>query len=87
MLRPLERRTRGSTWRPSSGVIRKSCCSRWEQPKLCRLPIATHGSRWTDITAVRTGRLHTIPSDIINRPGPRIVEALEAMIGIFHPGP
>ena len=40
---------------------------------------------WTDITAVRTGRLHTISSDIINRPGPRIVEALEAMVRIFHP--
>jgi iron complex transport system substrate-binding protein len=43
--------------------------------------------RWTDITAVRTGRLHVIPSDVINRPGPRIVEALDALVAIFHPSP
>lgn len=41
--------------------------------------------RWADITAVRTGRLHTIPSDVINRPGPRIAEALEELIAVFHP--
>jgi iron complex transport system substrate-binding protein len=41
--------------------------------------------RWTDITAVRTGRLHVIPSDVINRPGPRIVDALDALVAIFHP--
>jgi iron complex transport system substrate-binding protein len=43
--------------------------------------------RWTDITAVRTGRLHVIPSDVINRPGPRIVDALDALVAIFHPSP
>ena len=41
--------------------------------------------RWTDITAVRTGRLHVIPSDVMNRPGPRIVDALEALVVMFHP--
>jgi iron complex transport system substrate-binding protein len=41
--------------------------------------------RWTDMTAVRTGRLHTVSSDVINRPGPRIVEALEELISIVHP--
>jgi len=41
--------------------------------------------RWTDITAVQTGRLHVIASDVINRPGPRIVDALDALIAIFHP--
>jgi iron complex transport system substrate-binding protein len=41
--------------------------------------------RWTDITAVRTGRLHVIPSDVINRPGPRIADALDALVAIFHP--
>jgi iron complex transport system substrate-binding protein len=43
--------------------------------------------RWTDITAVRTGRLHVIPSDVLNRPGPRIVEALDALVAVFHPLP
>jgi iron complex transport system substrate-binding protein len=41
--------------------------------------------RWTDITAVRTGRLHVVPSDLINRPGPRIVDALDALTAILHP--
>ena len=43
--------------------------------------------RWRDITAVRTGRLHVIPSDVMNRPGPRIVDALDALVAIFHPFP
>jgi iron complex transport system substrate-binding protein len=41
--------------------------------------------RWADITAVRTGRLYTISSDLMNRPGPRIAEALEQLIAVFHP--
>ena len=41
--------------------------------------------RWTEMTAVRTGRLRTVSSDVINRPGPRIVEALEELISIVHP--
>ena len=43
--------------------------------------------RWTDLTAVRTGRLHTVPSDVINRPGPRVLEALDLLIAIIHPSP
>jgi iron complex transport system substrate-binding protein len=43
--------------------------------------------RWTDITAVKTGRLYVIPSDVMNRPGPRIVDALDALVALLHPSP
>jgi iron complex transport system substrate-binding protein len=33
--------------------------------------------RWRQITAVKTGRLYAIPRDLVNRPGPRIVDAVE----------
>jgi len=44
-----------------------------------------HWRRWTMLTAVKQGRLHTIPSDILNRPGPRIVQGLETLAKILHP--
>jgi iron complex transport system substrate-binding protein len=36
--------------------------------------------------AVRTGRVYRINADIMSRPGPRVVEALEQMAAAFHPG-
>ncbi len=33
--------------------------------------------RWRGITAVKTDRLYTVPRDLVNRPGPRIIEAIE----------
>jgi iron complex transport system substrate-binding protein len=33
--------------------------------------------RWHRITAVRAGRLYAIPRDLLNRPGPRIISAIE----------
>jgi iron complex transport system substrate-binding protein len=33
--------------------------------------------RWPQITAVKTNRLYAIPRDLVNRPGPRIVDAIE----------
>jgi iron complex transport system substrate-binding protein len=38
---------------------------------------ATKWRRWNRIAAVRTGRLYAIPRDLVNRPGPRIIEAIE----------
>lgn len=40
--------------------------------------------RWSNLTAVRTGRLHTIDSDVLNRPGPRIAQGLEALARAIH---
>ncbi|MEW6545006.1 MAG: cobalamin-binding protein [Nitrospirota bacterium] len=41
--------------------------------------------RWSMLSAVRQGRLHTIPSDLLNRPGPRIVDGLDRLVRIVHP--
>jgi len=40
---------------------------------------------WDAISAVQNNRLYTIDADIINRPSPRIVDALEILTQIIHP--
>jgi len=40
---------------------------------------------WNAISAVQNDRLYTIDADIISRPGPRIVGALETLAEIIHP--
>ncbi len=41
--------------------------------------------KWTSLSAVQHRQLATIPTDLLNRPGPRIIEALEAVAHILHP--
>jgi len=41
--------------------------------------------RWTTLSAVKHRRFHRIQSDLLNRPGPRIVEGLDALARIIHP--
>jgi iron complex transport system substrate-binding protein len=40
---------------------------------------------WKDLTAVKEERIYTINADLVDRPGPRIVEGLEEMAKILHP--
>lgn len=40
---------------------------------------------WDVISAVQNNRLYTIDADVIARPGPRIVDALEILAQIIHP--
>jgi len=42
--------------------------------------------QWPAMTAVKQGRLHQIPADLLNRPGPRIVQALGLLTDLLHPG-
>ena len=35
--------------------------------------------QWNTIPAVRTGRVHLIDSDLIDRPSPRVIQGIEAM--------
>lgn len=42
--------------------------------------------KWTAIPAVKTGRVKLIDSDLIDRPSPRVVEGLEKMAKLIHPG-
>jgi len=40
---------------------------------------------WNRLRAVREGRIYPIDADLISRPGPRIVDGLEALARIIHP--
>jgi iron complex transport system substrate-binding protein len=40
---------------------------------------------WEDISAVQNDRLYEIRRDLISRPGPRVVEALDSMMRAIHP--
>lgn len=41
--------------------------------------------RWTTMSAVKAHRFASVPTDLVNRPGPRIVEGLEALARAIHP--
>ena len=41
--------------------------------------------RWTTLSAVQHGRLFQVDSDLLNRPGPRIIEGLKELVKILHP--
>jgi iron complex transport system substrate-binding protein len=43
--------------------------------------------RWDRISAVKTGRLYSVPRDLVNRPGPRIIDAIEffaSKLSVLH---
>ena len=40
---------------------------------------------WGRIAAVRDGRVHSFDDDLVSRPGPRLVDGLEAMARLLHP--
>jgi iron complex transport system substrate-binding protein len=42
-------------------------------------------SRLADIPAVRQKRIHTVDSDLFDRPSPRLLEALEILTRLLHP--
>jgi iron complex transport system substrate-binding protein len=41
--------------------------------------------RWTSLSAVKHHRFHEVSSNLLNRPGPRIVEGLEQLARAIHP--
>lgn len=41
-------------------------------------------SRWQSLEAVKNGRILFIDADILSRPGPRVVEAIEKIAGFIH---
>lgn len=41
--------------------------------------------QWTGLSAVQADRLFQIPSDLLNRPGPRIGEGLDILVRVLHP--
>ena len=47
---------------------------------------ATSGPGVRELTAVRQGRVHEVDSDLISRPGPRVVEGLEHLAALLGRG-
>jgi iron complex transport system substrate-binding protein len=43
-------------------------------------------ARWKTIPAVKNGRIHLMDSDLLDRPSPRIVDGLEELARVLHPG-
>ena len=41
--------------------------------------------RWSGLSAIKQARVYRIPADLLNRPGPRIVQALEQLAALLHP--
>ena len=41
---------------------------------------------WKGVAAVREGRIYPIDGDLVNRSGPRIVQGLEEIARLIHPG-
>jgi iron complex transport system substrate-binding protein len=51
------------------------------------MPGLTRRAGWDDLRAVRTGRVYlTDGNQFFNRPGPRLVESLEILAELLHPG-
>ncbi len=66
-----------------------------QDPEVLLFPIGVHEGiseheqqswrQWTTMTAIKQGRMHQIPADLLNRPGPRIGAALDLLTGFLHP--
>jgi iron complex transport system substrate-binding protein len=41
--------------------------------------------QWPSLSAVKHGRLVSVPSTLVDRPGPRLVEGLESLARAIHP--
>jgi iron complex transport system substrate-binding protein len=40
---------------------------------------------WTDLPAVRAGRVYALESSLFHRPGPRLIDGIELMAAVIHP--
>jgi iron complex transport system substrate-binding protein len=66
-----------------------------EDPEVLVFPVGTVESvpqseqqqwrRWTSLSAIKNQRIHEVSSNLLNRPGPRIVEGLEQLAKAIHP--
>jgi len=66
-----------------------------QDPEIIILGSATYGGQtpetvaaragWEDIAAVQTGNVHTFDDNLVSRPGPRVVDGLEALARLIHP--
>jgi iron complex transport system substrate-binding protein len=41
--------------------------------------------RWSSLSAVRDGKIYKVDRDLLNRPGPRVMDGLEELARLLHP--
>ena len=57
-----------------------------ERPTLPRMTgDINNGNGWKDITAVKDGRIFSLPCELSCRAGPGVVDSIERMAGFFYP--
>ena len=49
-------------------------------------PVRDEWNQWGNLPAVRNRRIHIVESDLFDRPSPRLVEGLELLSRLIHPG-
>lgn len=47
--------------------------------------VLRHLPGWSELRAVREGAVRVVDANLMNRPGPRIVDAVEVLAGLLHP--
>lgn len=47
--------------------------------------VKSEWARWPNLSAVQSGRIHLVDSNLFDRPTPRLIDALELLAGIIHP--
>ncbi|GIW72201.1 MAG: hypothetical protein KatS3mg102_1743 [Planctomycetota bacterium] len=80
---PRSARRRSWRWRR-----RWSSSSAWHRPAPPRPrppPRARFWERLSGVPAVRSGRVHALPPELLVRPGPRLVDGLQALARALHP--
>ena len=67
-------------------VVFVACCGLNVERTLKDLALFQSNSGWTDLPAVRSGRVYvTDGSQYFSRPGPRLVDSLEMLAHVLHP--
>jgi iron complex transport system substrate-binding protein len=67
-------------------VLVIACCGFGEQRTLRELPRLQSKPGWNEMPCVQSGRVFVVDgSTYFNRPGPRLVDALEVLSRLFHP--
>lgn len=74
-----------TAWQPE--VVLISCCGFTAERTMQEVGVLRDVPRWDEIPAVRAGRVYvTDGSSYFSRPGPRLVDSLELLAHVIHPG-
>ena len=84
--RPSRRVTWADVLSARADVLLVACCGFDLERTRADLPLLLEREGWSDIPAVRNGRVFAIDgSQYFSRPGPRVVDSLEITAALLHP--